>query len=193
MDPGHIMICIVVIGIGIVLFIAACVCCLKLCDSLFTCCSYLNGRSRSKRSKRTNNRKQIRYSGFNRLLLQHHSTETQKLAPLYAKPTTIKLTRTDTNNGKQIRYSGFNRLLLQHHSTETQKLAPIYAKPTTIELTRTESTCVICLEPKVEADISALRCAHTFHGPCIRKSLKNKQECPVCRTPLYTSCKENVV
>ncbi|OPL21105.1 LOW QUALITY PROTEIN: hypothetical protein AM593_02290, partial [Mytilus galloprovincialis] len=46
-----------------------------------------------------------------------------------------------------------------------------------------ESTCVICLEPKVEADISALRCAHTFHGPCIRKSLKNKQECP--DTALY--------
>ncbi|XP_063414694.1 uncharacterized protein LOC134696703 [Mytilus trossulus] len=126
MDPGHIMVLIVVIGIGIVLFIVACLCCLKLCDSLFTCCSYLNGRCRSKRYKRTKNRKEIRYSGFNRLLLQHHSTETQKSYQRYQ---------------------------------DYKKLAPIYAKPSTKKLTRTESTCVICLEPKVEADIIALRCA----------------------------------
>ncbi|VDI58092.1 Hypothetical predicted protein [Mytilus galloprovincialis] len=172
MDPGHIIICIVVIGIGIVLFIAACVCCLTLCASLCTCCSYLNARCRSKRSKRTNNRKQIRYSGFNRLLLHHHSTETQKLAPINAKPTTIKLTRTE--------------------STCVICLEPKKEKDI-IALCAHKSTCVICLEPVKETDIIALRCAHTFHGSCIRKSLNNKQECPLCRTQLNTSCIENVV
>ncbi|XP_052077534.1 uncharacterized protein LOC127715516 [Mytilus californianus] len=148
MDPGHIIVLIVVIVIGIVLFIGVCACCMKMCDTLFTCCSYLKGKYRS---KRTDNREKIRYSGFSRQMLQHQSTETQKVVPM------------------------------------------LYAKPTTIKLTRTESTCVICLEPKDEADIVALRCAHTFHGSCIRKSLNNKQECPVCRTPLYTLFMENVV
>ncbi|XP_076118210.1 uncharacterized protein LOC143085629 isoform X1 [Mytilus galloprovincialis] len=100
----------------------------------------------------------------------------------------------NTEDREPIPQPVINRRRLRHYTTETQTAVPLLCVqciPITIKLTRTDSKCVICLDPKEEeADIVALRCAHTFHRSCINKSLDNKQECPLCRTQLYSSCME---
>ena len=43
--------------------------------------------------------------------------------------------------------------------------------------------CSICLE-KILEEKKILNCNHEFHNECIDLWLKEKKECPVCRTPL---------
>lgn len=49
---------------------------------------------------------------------------------------------------------------------------------------RLESTCVICL-CRLFGVPQLLECGHLFHPKCIRKWVRKKQCCPVCRQPVY--------
>eukprot|EP01083_Nonionella_stella_P100734 284488_1 len=45
------------------------------------------------------------------------------------------------------------------------------------------SNCTICLDPLL-IDLQAAKCGHVFHGPCIRRWLSTKKQCPNCNKKL---------
>ncbi len=48
-----------------------------------------------------------------------------------------------------------------------------------------DSICIICFE-ELEEEVGKLEnCEHTFHKKCIKKWLKEKPICPICRTNIY--------
>ena len=47
-----------------------------------------------------------------------------------------------------------------------------------------ENDCSICYEPMQLIDFTITRCAHAFHGPCLRRALAHNTCCPNCRTNL---------
>lgn len=50
---------------------------------------------------------------------------------------------------------------------------------------RLDSTCVICL-CRLFGVPQVLECGHSFHSKCIRKWVRKKKCCPVCRRNLLT-------
>ena len=48
---------------------------------------------------------------------------------------------------------------------------------------RLDSVCVICLG-RLFGIPQVLQCGHAFHPKCIRKWIKQKKGCPVCRQPV---------
>ena len=67
------------------------------------------------------------------------------------------------------------------------ELEPIkYSKDTF----KTENFCLICLNQYSDDDnIVILPCdaRHNFHEACIKEWLRNKNKCPICRTPVTES------
>jgi len=47
-----------------------------------------------------------------------------------------------------------------------------------------QNDCSICYEPMQLIDFTITRCAHAFHGPCLRRALAHNTCCPNCRTNL---------
>ena len=47
-----------------------------------------------------------------------------------------------------------------------------------------QNDCSICYEPMQLIDFTITRCAHAFHGPCLRRALTHNACCPNCRTNL---------
>ena len=52
-------------------------------------------------------------------------------------------------------------------------------------------TCIICLD-EIKDDIKFLRCAHKFHTNCINTWLREKLNCPICKTPISTNAPTEV-
>uniref|UniRef100_A0AAG5DFS4 RING-type domain-containing protein n=2 Tax=Anopheles atroparvus TaxID=41427 RepID=A0AAG5DFS4_ANOAO len=50
-----------------------------------------------------------------------------------------------------------------------------------MSLATLSNDCSICLE-KIRQDAKFLRCAHTFHRPCIDLWLSRRKSCPLCRS-----------
>ena len=52
-----------------------------------------------------------------------------------------------------------------------------------IGASREDTECVICLQDYEEGEeLLTLVCFHKFHSSCIKKCLKTRKECPVCKT-----------
>lgn len=46
--------------------------------------------------------------------------------------------------------------------------------------------CPICLESFVaEEKLVRLRCSHVYHEDCLEALLRFRQECPMCKQPIY--------
>lgn len=52
--------------------------------------------------------------------------------------------------------------------------------------------CTVCLE-NIETGKKILKCSHEFHGECINLWLKEKKECPICRTPIECEISEQPI
>lgn len=46
-----------------------------------------------------------------------------------------------------------------------------------------EVQCAVCMNRLNLTDIAALRCGHTFHHLCIRRSVSEDHKCPLCENP----------
>ena len=58
------------------------------------------------------------------------------------------------------------------------------------KLEEANKSCMICLEEfKSKEKVTALPCLHYFHTNCIKKWMKRKNECPICKFKLT---KENI-
>ena len=59
------------------------------------------------------------------------------------------------------------------------------------ELAETQLQCAVCREPYVEA--TSINCGHTYCNYCISEWMKNKTNCPVCRTDIKQTVKCKVL
>ncbi|XP_059639227.1 E3 ubiquitin-protein ligase MBR1-like [Cornus florida] len=58
-----------------------------------------------------------------------------------------------------------------------------YRLPPPTTMTETERKCSICQEEYEEDDkMGKLDCGHLYHIECIKRWLKNKNICPICKT-----------
>lgn len=57
---------------------------------------------------------------------------------------------------------------------------------TTKQLATFDDICSVCLSPMKSAKVTP--CQHLFHGDCLRRCLKTRTDCPICKRELiYTS------
>ncbi|KAJ4964855.1 hypothetical protein NE237_016704 [Protea cynaroides] len=64
-------------------------------------------------------------------------------------------------------------------------LLPAFKKMKKIKVSSSDEVCVICQEEfKVEEEVMALSCCHTYHDKCIFRWLSSNGCCPICRFEL---------
>lgn len=78
---------------------------------------------------------------------------------------------------------GIHRLVLRTAITTFQNHHLQRSVPPAALAGRTTKTCSICMD-NINAEITSLRCAHSFHRQCIARWLLEHHRCPECLCPL---------